>query len=162
MNKIALQQDAYRPLVHRISRHAVHGGVSLPGGSPCWGGLLAEGSALPGQGVSQHALRQISPCEQNHRRLWKYNLAPTSLRAVMIDIDFIYSTMFPGEKIGPENDDNAQMRAEERIKIPHSVIVSEEVGLRVLYALHLGEISSGIHKANSTFMEETVKFLKAT
>ena len=73
----------------------------------------------------------------------------------MIDIDFIYSTMFPGEKIGPENDDNAQMRAEERIKIPHSVIVSEEVGLRVLYALHLGEISSGIHKANSTFMEET-------
>ena len=24
------------------------------------------------------------PCGQNHRRLWKYNLAPTSLRAVMI------------------------------------------------------------------------------
>ena len=23
------------------------------------------------------------PCEQNHRRLWKYNIAPTSLRAVI-------------------------------------------------------------------------------
>ena len=25
-----------------------------------------------------------SPCEQNHTRLWKYNLAPTSLRAVIM------------------------------------------------------------------------------
>ena len=80
------------------------GRSALPGGSPCQGGVLAKGglpcqgrsalpggvlpchggSALPGGGVvSQYALRQIPPpCEQNHRRLWKYNLAPTSLRAV--------------------------------------------------------------------------------
>ena len=35
------------------------------------GGLLAGGGVC-------------LPCEQNHRRLWKYNLAPTSLRAVKI------------------------------------------------------------------------------
>ena len=46
--------------------------------------------------------------------------------------------MFLGEKIGPEKDDNAQMRAEERIKIPHSVIVSEEVGFKGIICLTSG------------------------
>ena len=47
------------------------------------------------------------------------------------------------------------MRPEERTKIPYSVIVSEEVGFKGIICLHLGEISSGIQKANSTFVEET-------
>ena len=46
--------------------------------------------------------------------------------------------MFPDEKIGPEKDDNAQMRAEERIKIPHSVIVSEEVAFKGIICLTSG------------------------
>ena len=63
------------------------GGLLLGGvcsGGVCSGGcLLLGGSALGG--VSQHALRQTPPpCEQNHTRLWKRNLAPTSLRVVMI------------------------------------------------------------------------------
>ena len=47
-------------------------GVSAPRGCLVWGG-----------GVSSHALR---PCEQNHTRLWKHNLALTSLRAVKIGL----------------------------------------------------------------------------
>ena len=56
-----------------------------PGGGPAWsqGGRVGV--------LSQQALRQTPPpppptCEQNHRRLWKYYLAPTSLRAVIITI----------------------------------------------------------------------------
>ena len=53
-NKIAFQYDAYRPLVDRISQHALHRGVmSAPRGGVC------SGVPLPGVGwVSQHALRQ--------------------------------------------------------------------------------------------------------
>ena len=48
------------------------GGVSAPGGvSALGGGIPACTEADP-------------PCEQNHTRLWKHYLAPTSLRAVKI------------------------------------------------------------------------------
>ena len=50
----------------RSSSHPGGGGGSPPGTPP--------GSRHP------------PPCGQNHRRLWKYNLAPTSLRAVNITL----------------------------------------------------------------------------
>ena len=58
-------------------------GVSALGGCLLLG-VSALGLSAPGVCVSQHALRQTPPCEQNHTRLWKHNLAPTSLRAVKI------------------------------------------------------------------------------
>ena len=56
------------------------------------GGFHGGSRGVPGPGdvcsgaavVSQHALRQTPPYEQNHTHLWKHNLAPTSLRAVKI------------------------------------------------------------------------------
>ena len=56
-------------------------GVSAPGGCLVWGGVC---SWWGGGVLSKHALRQTPPCEQNHTRLSKYNLAPTLLRAVKI------------------------------------------------------------------------------
>ena len=57
--RIAFQYDAYRSLVERISQYALRRGVYLAGGGglPCQG----RGSALPGEMVSQHALRQTLP-----------------------------------------------------------------------------------------------------
>ena len=52
--------------------------LSGPGGGGCLSGP---------RGVSQHALRQSpSPQLHNHRHLWKYNLAPTSLRVVNMSV----------------------------------------------------------------------------
>ena len=57
-------------------------GVSAPGGSLLWKvpgprGCLFRGEYLVQvQGVSQHALRQTPPCEQNDRQVQKYYLAP--------------------------------------------------------------------------------------
>ena len=70
-----------------------------PGGVPAWsrgGACLVPGGCLPspGGGAWSHGRGCLlgpggypsmhwgrpPPCEQNHRRLWKYNLAPTSLR----------------------------------------------------------------------------------
>ena len=69
------------------------GGVCFSGSVCSWGVsasrwcLLLGGYLLLGGGsvASQHALRQTPPpCEQNHTCLWKHNLAPTSLRAVIM------------------------------------------------------------------------------
>ena len=49
-------------------------------------GVSASGAVCLVQGGSQHALRQTRPCEQNHTRLWKHNLAPTSLWAVITQL----------------------------------------------------------------------------
>ena len=54
------------------------GGCLLPGGV-CWGVSAPGGSALGGcllggVVVSQHALRQTPPCEQNDRQVQKYYL----------------------------------------------------------------------------------------
>ena len=69
------------------------GGSALPGGGFClaMGDLPCQGgSALPWEVClargevwypSMH-WGKSPPCEQNHRHLWKYNLASTSLRAV--------------------------------------------------------------------------------
>ena len=56
-----------RTLVARISQHALHRGVSAPGGLPLEG--CALGGACSRGGVSQHVLRQTTPCEQNHRHM---------------------------------------------------------------------------------------------
>ena len=73
-NKIAFQQDAYRPLVDRTA----HGRVSAsgPGGGGCLPRGVCPGGCVPGGvclwskgGVSQHALGQTLPCEQNHRHV---------------------------------------------------------------------------------------------
>ena len=95
----------YRPCVDRISQHDLTPGGCLLWGGVCSWGCLLQGGLLPGgclllggvcsrgdrgcllQGgvvvVSQHALRQTPSCEQNYPCLWKHNLAPTSLRAVI-------------------------------------------------------------------------------
>ena len=52
-------------------------GVSAQGGV-CPGGCLPRG--VSAWGVS--ATHTHTPCEQNHRRLWKHNLAATTLRTV--------------------------------------------------------------------------------
>ena len=59
-------------------------GVSGPGGVSAPGGVLSQGGSGPGGGgclllgggwvVSQHALRQTPPCEQNDRQVQKYYL----------------------------------------------------------------------------------------
>ena len=51
---------------------SAQGGVWL--GGVCRGGL--PGGVCPRRGC-------LPPCEQNHRRLWKHNLAATTLRTVM-------------------------------------------------------------------------------
>ena len=63
------------------------GGGSGPWGIWSWG-ILVPGGCLSGPRgggvVSQHALRQTPPVNRIlDTRLWKYNLAPTSLRAVI-------------------------------------------------------------------------------
>ena len=58
------------------------GGLSLPGGV-CLASLSCHRRWYP----SMHWGRPS--CELNHRRLWKYNLAPTSLRAVIINKQLI-------------------------------------------------------------------------
>ena len=51
-------------------------GVSAPGGSSP-GGVCSWGGGIPA------CTEADPPCEQNHTRLWKHNLAQTSLRAVI-------------------------------------------------------------------------------
>ena len=51
-------------------------GVSAPGG-------FAPGGQLLGGGIPV-CTEAAPPCEQNHTHLWKYNLAPTWLRVVII------------------------------------------------------------------------------
>ena len=64
-NKIAFQ-DAYRPLVDHISQHALcRGCVSAMGVSAPGGAWSLRGVCSGGGVVSQHALRQTPPCEQN-------------------------------------------------------------------------------------------------
>ena len=52
LNKIAFQQDAYRPLVDRISEHALLRGVPGLGRRGClvWGGVPGLGGGVPGPG----------------------------------------------------------------------------------------------------------------
>ena len=80
----------YLPACSTAGGDFCSGGWCLLRGGVCsWGrgcllrGVSApRGGLLPGGMESQHALRQTPPREQNHTRLWKHNLAPTSLRAV--------------------------------------------------------------------------------
>ena len=70
------------------------GGVCLVGGSLVLGGLPGPGGCLPGRGVSGPGGSAWSggagteadpspPCGQNHRRLEKHYLGPTSLWPVI-------------------------------------------------------------------------------
>ena len=76
-------------------------GVSAPGGCLLPGGvcLLLGGTWSGGWYPSMHWGRP--PRERNHTRLWKYNLAPTSLRAVKIPdkkgvpVDFMFIYLLP-------------------------------------------------------------------
>ena len=67
------------------------GGVSAPMhvGIHRWG-------YLPGRGVSAPVHTGIPPCEQNHRRLWKHNLAATTLRTVNIRFCFHFRWLRKG------------------------------------------------------------------
>ena len=57
-------------------------GGCLPGGGVCaWGGM--SWGCVPGGVSATHT--HPHPCEQNHRRLWKHNLAATTLRTVNIN-----------------------------------------------------------------------------
>ena len=63
-------------------------GVHGPGG---WGGVHGSGGGAWSRGMHGPSGGGIPSCTEadpppvnNHRRLWKYNLAPTSLRAVII------------------------------------------------------------------------------
>ena len=75
------------------------GGVSAPGGD--WsrgpgsaGGAWSWGAWSQGGGIPA-CTEADPPCEQNYTRLWKYNLAPTSLRVVIrwIQQNKIYNKM---------------------------------------------------------------------
>ena len=57
-DKIAFQQVAYRPLVDRITQHALRRGVWSGGVVPGPDGVSAPGGAWSQGVVSQHALRQ--------------------------------------------------------------------------------------------------------
>ena len=68
------------------------GGV-CPAGCVCWGvsvqgcvcpGVSGQGGFCPGGCLPQCVLGYTPPCEQNHRRLLKHNLAATTLRTVTI------------------------------------------------------------------------------
>ena len=67
---------------------AISRGVSTPRPpvqTPPGAGTLPLGAGTPREQAPPHEQTPPGsrhPCEQNHRRLWKYNLAPTSLRAV--------------------------------------------------------------------------------
>ena len=69
--------------MHTARMLTVSPSMHYAGGSPCQEGFaFPGGSALPGGWYSSmHWGRP--PCEQNHRRLWKYNLVATTLRTVM-------------------------------------------------------------------------------
>ena len=60
-------------------------GACLVPGVPAWS---RGGALVPGGVMVSHACTEAhhTPCEQNHRRLWKYYLAPTLLRAVKIGL----------------------------------------------------------------------------
>ena len=60
------------------------GGCLLRGGSALRGCLLRGVSALGGCIPACTKADTLPPREQNHIRLWKHNLAPTSVRAVKI------------------------------------------------------------------------------
>ena len=81
-NKIAFQQDAYRPLVDRISVSTAQGGGSaqegclargdcLPMAGLATGGwcLAGGGVVCPASNVSQHAMGQTSPALWTHRHV---------------------------------------------------------------------------------------------
>ena len=75
----------YSSRMHTARSLTVSPSMLCPGGVPVWswgvpgpgGGAWSQGGCLPGprmvpgpgRVVSQHALRQTPPCEQNHRRL---------------------------------------------------------------------------------------------
>ena len=70
------------------------GGCLVSGGCLVWGGgLLPRGCLVQGGAWSHGGIPACTeadrPCEQNHTRLWKHNLAPTSLRAVKIEFSTI-------------------------------------------------------------------------
>ena len=83
----SFQQKLCQTRMHSSTMRTARSSSHLGGGSPPpWEQTPLEqkpppGAGTPGAGTprSRHP-----PCEQNHRRLWKYNLAPTSLRAVII------------------------------------------------------------------------------
>ena len=70
----------------------------------------ARSSSHPGGGFStRHPPRDQAPpgpgtppCEQNHTGLWKYNLAPTLLRAVKIGVLWIARHLMICVRIGEE------------------------------------------------------------
>ena len=53
---------------------------------PEGGGCVPEGGLVPGGVVSQHALRQTPPCEQNDRQVQNITFSTTSLRPVITNI----------------------------------------------------------------------------
>ena len=95
LNKNAFQYDAYRPLVARISQHALFPGgmctcwgvgCTWMGGVPAWGCICPRGG-VPAQGVPAQGgwgctcpwggtCSGTPPCEQNDRQVQKYYLTP--------------------------------------------------------------------------------------
>ena len=74
------------------------GGACLVRGSAClvlgWGvWLILVGACLVREDGIPACTEADPPCEQNHTRLWKYNLAPTSLRAVKIQVRFRWDSV---------------------------------------------------------------------
>ena len=77
----------YNPACSAPGGGAWFGGCLLPGGSVCsHGGCLVWGGRCLVWGVwgIPVCTEADPPCEQNHTRLWKYNLTPTSSWAVII------------------------------------------------------------------------------
>ena len=75
----------YRPLVARISQHALRRGCLFLGGVCSWGvsaprGCLLLGGVCPGS-VSQYALRQTPPCEQNDSQTGVKTLRAVKIKA---------------------------------------------------------------------------------
>ena len=97
----------------RTTRSLLYGGVSLK--ETPWTENPPDRGPLPdrdlpfdrdpsGQRPSSACWdRDPPPCEQNHRRLWKYNLAATSLRAVKICFSFFWQrwTVWDFENLNP-------------------------------------------------------------
>ena len=78
-----------------VTQDCIPVGCIPPAGWPYLPVCSAPGGCLPGLGgaflvrgggIPACTEADPPPCEQNHRRLWKYYLAPTSLRAVIMFI----------------------------------------------------------------------------
>ena len=86
--KILLEQECIPVGCIPSAAVAVGGGGVWPGGCVCPGDVcpgrcLTGGSVWPGGCLPQCMLGYTPPhCEQNHRSLWKHNLAATMLRTV--------------------------------------------------------------------------------